>query len=125
MATAASATKKATDKAGPGPRRRVRKTNTRTAEVESAQRDSTRLVEQLALLAVAILLGLIGLAVHVLWFGSIILMSVLFGLMAAGLRGKRGGVIAEMATTVLVEAKSVADGISSAGAKEHDPTGTS
>jgi hypothetical protein len=125
MATAASATKKATGKAASGQRRRVRKSNTRTAEVDPAQRDSTRLVEQLVLLAVAVLLGLIGLAVHVLWFGSIISMSVLFGLIASGLRGQRGGVIAEMATTVLVEAKSVADGISSAGAKEHDPTETS
>jgi hypothetical protein len=95
-----------------------------TGGVDTARRDSTRLVEQLVLLAVAILLGLIGLAVHVLWFGSIVLMSVLFGLIASGLRGQRGGVIAEMATTVMVEAKSVADGISNSGAKGHDSTET-
>jgi hypothetical protein len=122
MATTASATKKATASAASRPRRRVAKRAHRTDGIDVARRDSTRLVEQLALLTAAIVLGLIGLAVHVMWFGSIVLMSVLFGLIASGLRGKHGGVMAEMATTVMVEAKSVADGISSGGAKEHDPT---
>jgi hypothetical protein len=124
MATTASTTKKTTGKAATRPRRRSPKKAVQADGVEAARRDSTRLVEQLVLLALAILLGLIGLAVHVMWFGSIVLMSVLFGLIASGLRGQRGGVIAEMATTVIVEAKSVADGISNSGAKEQDPTET-
>jgi hypothetical protein len=122
VATAASATKKTTGKAAPRPRRRSPKRTVQAVDVDAARRDSTRRVEQLVLIALAILLGFIGLAVHVIWFGSIVLMSVLFGLIASGLRGQRGGVMAEMATTVMVEAKSVADGISNSGAKEHDPT---
>jgi hypothetical protein len=124
MTAATTPTKKPPGKTPSRPRRRSPKRAAQTDGVGPARRDSTRLVEQLVLLALAILLGLIGLAVHVLWFGSIVLMSVLFGLISSGLRGQRGGVIAEMATTVMVEAKSVADGISSGGAKEHDPEKT-
>jgi hypothetical protein len=84
------------------------------------------LVQQLAVLALAILLGLLGLAVHFLWVPAIVLMSVLFGLIASGLRGQQGGgVIAEVATTVMVEAKNVAEGISERGVKEPEPKGPS
>lgn len=124
MPTPASVKKTTNRKAVSRPRRRTPKAAARASEVDAARRNSTRLTEQLVLLAMAILLGFIGVAVHVVWFGSIVLMSILFGLIASGLRGQRGGVIAEMATTVMVEAKSVADGISGSGAKERDPTGT-
>jgi hypothetical protein len=91
-------------------------------EVATVRRESTQLVQQLAVLALAILLGLIGLAAHFLWIPSIVLMAALFGLIASGLRGQRGGgVIAEVATTVMMEAKSVADSISERGAKESEP----
>jgi hypothetical protein len=91
-----------------------------------ARRESTQLVQQLAVLALAIVLGLIGLAVHFLWIPAIVLMAVLFGLIASGLRGQQGGgVISEVATTVMDEAKSVADSISEHGAKEPESKGSS
>jgi hypothetical protein len=93
---------------------------------EAARRESTQLVRQLAVLALAILLGLIGLAVHFLWIPAIVLMSVLFGLIASGLRGQRGGgVISEVATSVMDEAMSVVEGISEHRAREPEPKGSS
>jgi uncharacterized membrane protein len=66
----------------------------------------------MAILALALLCGLVGLAVHVFWFVSIVLMAVLLGLAAAALRRRPGsGVVSE----VVAEAKSVATEISSAG----------
>jgi hypothetical protein len=68
------------------------------------------------LLALAILFGLIGFAVHFLWFGSIVLMAVLLGLIVSEMRSRRGkSVISEVVTTVMVEAKSVAEAIASGG----------
>ncbi len=90
------------------------------------RRESTQLVQQLAALGLAILLGLVGLAVHFLWIPAIVVMSVLFGLIASGLRGQRGeGVIAEVTTTVMAEAKSVAKGIAGREANEAGPKGSS
>jgi hypothetical protein len=67
-------------------------------------------VEQVVILGLAIAFGLVGLAVHVLWLVSIVLMAVVFGLIAATLRGSRGrGVISEVAA----EAKSIAADIAS------------
>ena len=67
------------------------------------------------ILAVAIILGLIGLAVHVFWLGSIVLMSVLLGLLAADVKGRRGGgVVSEL----VAEAKDMAGDITNAGAAE-------
>ena len=92
----------------------------------AARRESTQLVQQLAVLALAIVLGLIGLALHFLWIPTIVLMAILFGLLASGLRGQRGeGVIAQVATTVMDEAKSVVDVVSEHGAKEPEPKGSS
>lgn len=66
--------------------------------------------EQVVILGLALAFGLIGLAVHVLWLVSIVLMAVVFGLIAATLRGSRGrGVISE----VTAEAKSIAADITS------------
>ena len=60
-------------------------------------------VEQIAILCLALVCGLVGLAVHVFWFVSIVLMAVLLGLTAAAVRRRPGhGVVSE----VLAEAKS-------------------
>ena len=78
-----------------------------------APRPSVRQTEQIAILALAIICGLIGLAVHVFGLASIVLMSVLLGLIAADVRGRRGrGVISEL----VAEAKNVAEDITSARA---------
>jgi hypothetical protein len=68
-------------------------------------------VERLAVLALTFICGLIGFAVHFLWFAAVLLMAVLLGLAAAELRaGRRRGVISEVAA----EAKNVAADITSA-----------
>jgi hypothetical protein len=69
-------------------------------------------LEQLMILGVALLFGLIGLAVHFLWFISIVFMAILAGLIAAEIRGARGrGIISE----VVAEAKNVVEEISNSG----------
>jgi hypothetical protein len=119
-------TKKAASKAAPRQRRSSTKRIDAAKGSAIAHRESTQLVQQLAVLALAIALGLIGLAVHFLWIPAIVLMSVLFGLIASGLRGQRGGgVISEITTTVMAEAKSVTEGISEPGTKEPEPRGSS
>lgn len=86
-------------------------------QASSATRPSVRQAEQIAILALAILLGLVGLAVHVVWLGSIVLMSVLLGLIAADVRGRRGrGVI----SVLVAEAKNVAEDVTSGGSLEED-----
>jgi hypothetical protein len=125
--TKEAATKNAASKPVSRPHRRSSTKKVRPAQgAATARRESTQLVQQLAVLALAILLGLIGLAMHFLWIPAIVLMAALFGLIASGLRGQRGGgVIAEVATTVMAEAKSVTEGISEPGTKEPEPKGSS
>jgi hypothetical protein len=74
-----------------------------------ASRDSVRQVEQLAILALALIFGVIGFAVHFFWFPAIVLMAALFGLIASGLRGTRGGVFSEVVSTVVTETRSIAE----------------
>ena len=72
--------------------------------------DRGRQAEQLGLVALAIVLGLIGFAVHFLWFASIVVMSVLFGLIASELRGRRtGGVTTAVVDAFVGEARNVVD----------------
>lgn len=54
-----------------------------------ARRQTARQAGQLGMLTLMIVLGLIGLAVHVLWIAVIILMTVLWGYLASELRGSR------------------------------------
>jgi hypothetical protein len=78
-----------------------------------AARPSVRQTEQIAILVLALILGLIGLAFHVVWLGSIVLMSVLLGLIAADVRGRGGrGVNAEL----VAEANNVGEDITGGGA---------
>jgi hypothetical protein len=90
------------------------------------RRESSRLAEQVVLLALALLFGVIGFAVHFLWFGSIVFMAVLLGLIVSEMRSRRGeSVISEVVTTVMVEAKSVAEAIAGGGDKVPEPQGQS
>lgn len=74
----------------------------------SLRRDSARQVEQLAALGLALVFGLAGLAVHFLWVGSIVVMAVLLGLNASGLRGRGDrGVISEVVSEVKIMAQEV------------------
>jgi len=71
---------------------------------------------------VALICGLLGLAVHVLWFAAIVLMAVLLGLIASQLRDRRGGgVVSAVVSTVMVEAKSVGEDIARGGSALADP----
>jgi hypothetical protein len=82
----------------------------------SGAQKAGRQVEQLAILALAIIFGLIGLAVHVLFIVAIVVMAVLFTLMASELRGKRSGSIASVVvSSAVAEAKSFAADLTSDG----------
>jgi hypothetical protein len=87
---------------GPGPEADQGKRATR--------RRAARGIEQLLILSVAIIFGLVGFAVHVLWIGAVVVMALLWGYIAAGLEGSRrgGGVISDVATTVAGEARGLA-----------------
>jgi hypothetical protein len=64
------------------------------------------------MMAIALVLGLIGFAVHFLWFAAIVMMSILFGLMASELRARRSrGVIVEVVDAVVTEAKNVVEAV--------------
>jgi len=77
-----------------------------------ARRESSRQVEQFAVLALALTCGLLGFAVHFFWFPSVVLMAILVGLTAAEMRsGRRRGVISE----VVAEARNVVEDITSRG----------
>lgn len=92
-----------------------------SARVFRARGQSARQAEQLAILALALLFGAIGFAVHFFWFPSILLMAVLFGLSASELRSQRGGgVISEVVSTVVSEAKGIAEDAMSAEASQRD-----
>jgi hypothetical protein len=74
-------------KAAAAPRKRAAATPAR-ARSATIVRHNRAPVWQLATVAAALLFGLLGLAVHVFWIVSIVLMSVLFGLIAATIRGR-------------------------------------
>jgi hypothetical protein len=72
-------------------------------------------VISLAILTVAIVVAVLGFAVHFLWVGALVLMGVLWGVMVAERQQRRGtvkGLAAEMVTTVVDEAKGVMDATS-------------
>jgi hypothetical protein len=66
----------------------------------------------LAILTVAIVVAVLGFAVHFLWVGALVLMGMLWGAMVAERQQRRGtvkGLAAEIVTTVVDEAKGVMD----------------
>jgi hypothetical protein len=90
------------------------------------RRESSRGAEQVVLLGSAILFGVIGFAAHFLWFGSIVLMAILLGLIVSEMRSRRGtSVISEVVTTVMVEAKSVAEALANLGDDRPESQGQS
>jgi len=69
----------------------------------------------LGILTVAIVVAVLGFAVHFLWIGAIVLMGILWGVMVAERQHRQGtvkGLAAEMVSTVVDEAKGVMDATS-------------
>jgi hypothetical protein len=93
----------------------------------ATRRRAARGIEQLLLLSVAIILGLVGFAVHVLWIGAVVLMALLWGYIASGLESsrRRGGVISDVATTVVVEARNLTKEVSNATREAEDDSARS
>jgi Flp pilus assembly protein TadB len=116
--TQSSRTRRTPPRAADG--RFVRRPSARKrATDESARRHAT--VEHLAVLAAALVCGVLGLAVHLLWIVAIVLMALLFGLLATELRGGRGGIVSELVS----EGKTVVAEISSAAEADTADAGTS
>jgi hypothetical protein len=129
--TSTRKTRATTSKPAATPRRRpVKKpTASRVAKPEASTEDTSvasprttgRQTEELAMVGLALVLGLIGFAVHFVWFAAIVMMSILFGLMASELRSRRsGGVMVEVVDAVVSEAKSLAEAITSGEAPQAD-----
>jgi hypothetical protein len=88
---------------------------TPTATDEGARRLPSGLPEQLMIVIGAIVFGLVGLFVHVLFVVSLVLMALLLGLLASEARGQRGrGIVAE----VVNEAKVVIDEVKKPGSAD-------
>ena len=69
----------------------------------------------IAILTLAIVVAVLGFAVHFLWIGALVLMGVLWGVMVAERQQRQGsvkGLAAEMVTTAVDEAKGVMDATS-------------
>ncbi len=70
---------------------------------------------QIAILTLAIVVAVLGFAVHFLWIGALVLMGVLWGVMVAERQQRQGsvkGLAAEMVTTAVDEARGVMDATS-------------
>jgi hypothetical protein len=79
----------------------------------------------LAILTLAIVVAVLGFAVHFLWIGALVLMGVLWGVMVAERQQRQGtvtGLAAEMVTTVVDEAKRVKDATSGSGPEGASPS---
>jgi hypothetical protein len=77
----------------------------------SRRRGSARQAEELGVLVLALVFSLAGFEVRALWLVSIVLMTLLLGLMAAGLRGADGG--GSVISEVVAEAKILREDIAS------------
>jgi hypothetical protein len=107
----------------PPPRPRVRagaKTPKAPAGAEQSRRSSRGQTlgqaGQLAALAVVIILGLVGFAVHFLWIAVIVLLAVLWGHMASKFRGSRTNrdAASDVVSAVGDQMRGLADSASSA-----------
>jgi hypothetical protein len=79
----------------------------------------------LAILTLAIVVAVLGFAVHFLWIGALVLMGILWGVMVAERQQRQGtvkGLAAEMVSTVVDEAKGVMDATSGSGAEKTSPS---
>jgi Flp pilus assembly protein TadB len=130
------ATKKTVAKKRPSaPRKRaVKKVAAAVSEITDVADDSRRgqrdvgssgprQIEQLALVALALLFGLVGLAVHVLWFVSIVMMAIQLGLIASEFGNRRGskGIISEVTHEVAIVVEEIKSGPSDQDSSDATP----
>jgi hypothetical protein len=82
----------------------------------------------LAILTLAIVVAVLGFAVHFLWIGALVLMGILWGVMVAERQQRQGtvkGLAAEMVSTVVDEAKGVMDATSGSDPERATPSSRS
>jgi hypothetical protein len=97
----------------------------RTVNVRSDAPPAREGTVQLAVLTLAIAVGVLGFAAHFLWIGALVLMGILWGVMVAERQQRHGtvkGLAAEMVTTVVAEAKGVMDATSGSEGDGVDPS---
>lgn len=79
----------------------------------------------LAVLTLAIVVAVLGFAVHFVWIGTLVLMGILGGVMVAERQQRQGtvkGLAAEMVSTVVDEAKGVMDATSGSDPERATPS---
>lgn len=83
-----------------------------------ARRPIARRREQLLVLSVAIVCGLLGFPLHILWIAAIVLMAILWGFMASELGGsRRGGVMSNAVTAIANQAQDMKQDIFDGGSE--------
>ncbi len=102
------------------PKKRARDANGRFVRPHALNERSEG-AGQIALLSVAIILGVVGFALHFVWVAALVVLGILWGSLAAERqrRSRSGkGVIAEVVDVVVEQAKDVADSAQSKPAKK-------
>ena len=100
----------------------------RTVGVRSVTPPAREGAVQLAILTLAIVVAVLGFAVHFFWVGALVLMGILWGVMVAERQQRRGtvkGLAAEMVSTVVDEAKGVMDATSGSDPERTRPSSRS
>ena len=100
--------------------RRADRTTNGSTEVGQARRSRVR---QVAMLSVAMVLGVAGFAFSVFWIGALVVMGILWGTMAADHRrvtDEGRGMLAEVVGVVIDEAKNVAESAGSTTEAGHE-----
>ena len=98
--------------AAPTPSERPRAADGRFVRRRQRAEERTEGAGPIALLTLAIIVGIAGFAFHLLWVGALVLLGVLWGSLAAERqrRSRNGkGVIAEVVDVVVEQAKDLAD----------------
>jgi hypothetical protein len=100
----------------------------RTEGVRSVTPPTREGAVPLAILTLAIVVAVLGFAVHFLWIGALVLMGILWGVMVAERQQRQGtvkGLAAEMVSTVVDEARGVMDATSGSAPEGATPSSRS
>lgn len=86
---------------------------------------AARGTEQIVILTLAILCGLLGFPLHILWVASLVLMALLWGYLASELAtSRRGGIVSSVVATVASEAHDLSQELSRAAGDAGAQSGT-
>ena len=90
----------------------VAKSEDDSGQESALRRQIARRREQLLVLSVAIICGLLGFPVHILWIAAIVFMAILWGYMASELgSSRRGGVVSNAVAAIASQAQDLSNDV--------------